>query len=264
MRWAVAALLLLGCTKAAGADVAATLVVPPAPRVVEDAKLPLALALGARRPMWPTHAEDAAWVRTLPKAKGFASVDGFVGVPEIALTWRVHPSRRVPGTESEKEEYAGLYEAQVELVLASGTRERAIDLGFHSGNVEGGEVSACERAGYRHANADYRFSFADMPSRVAFWEMGTMQGGSEFLVVLGTDGMHVLRRDTHDGACPVTIKQGPLEVCADMKWERLLEIPVAGEPRVSERAVDLDGAGVATPIDCKASYSGADLVAPGD
>ena len=67
-----------------------------------------------------------------------------------------------------------------------------------------------------------------------------------------------------DGACPVLKKQGPFEVCEDMAWEQLLEVPVTGEPRVSERAVDIDEAGVSTAIDCKASWSGQELTAPGE
>ena len=261
MRWSAAALLLLGCTKTAAPDAVPPLDVPPVPRTVEDAKLPLAHGASIMA-KWPTHAGDIAWLNTVPKAKAFARIDGLADASSIALTWRVHPSRRVPGTEDEKEEHAGLYEAKVELVLASATREKTMDLGFHSGNAEGGSLSYCERAGYRHGNPEYHSGFADMPSRVAYWEMDTMQGGSEFLLLLGTGKIHVLRRHTHDGACPVMKKQGPLGVCADMAWEQLAEIPVTGEPRVSERAVDLDAAGAATPIDCKASYSGEGLVAP--
>ena len=261
MRWSAAALLLLGCTRTAAPDAVTPLDVPPVPRAVEDAKLPLAHGASIMA-TWPTHAGDMTWLKTVPKATAFARIDGLADAPSIALTWRVHPSRRVPGTEDEKDAYASLYEAKVELVLAGGAREKTIDLGLHSGTAEGGSLSSCERAGYRHGNPENHFGFADMPSRVAYWEMGTTQGGSELLLLLGTGKIHVLRRHTHDGACPVMKKQGPLEVCADMAWEQLAEIPVTGEPRVSERAVELDEAGAATPFDCKAGYFNEDLVAP--
>jgi hypothetical protein len=71
-----------------------------------------------------------------------------------------------------------------------------------------------------------------------------------------------VHRFTHDGACPITVAQGPLRTCADMKWQLFADVRIAGEPRARESVVALDATGAATPFDCKHSYSGERLVEP--
>lgn len=254
MRWLL--LLAAGCAETAAAG--------PMPRVIEDAKV--SLALPETRPTFAVRAGDTAWIARLPKADTFAQIDGLSGTAHVAITWRQFPQHRRPGFDEEPD-YPSLFAGKVDLQLRSGEGVlRTVSLGEASGNVEGGAVTACERRGYRHSTDLYRFRHTDLPNRVAYWEVGTMQGGREYLLLLGTDRIHVLARHVHDGACPTRVPQGPLgDVCEDMRWERAFEVPTRGELRVSEESVEVDEDGRgAVPIDCKASFSGHDLVLPGE
>lgn len=259
MRPWLAVVLLAGCTKTAILEPA------PVPRAVEDDRVTLSVP-ETRRPGFATHAGDTSWVASLPKAKTFARVDGLASAESVGITWRQFPQHRRPGFDDEPD-YPSLFSGKVELELRGDGVVRTLSLGEKSGNVEGGAISYCERLGYRHpAGRDgYAFRHADLANRVAFWEIGTMQGSTEYLLLLGEGRIHVLHRGTHDGACPTTVAQGPLtDICEDMKWERAFEIPVHGEPRFTEASVGVDeNGGSPEPMDCKASYSGEDLVAPG-
>lgn len=266
MRWLALLTVLAGCAKT---PVTVPVDPLPVPRVVEHERV--VLSVPETRPRaFATHAGDTSWVAALPKARTFARIGGLADAETIAITWRQFPQHRRPGFEGEGD-YPSLYAGKVELELrGEDGRVRTLALGEESGNVEGGEVTACERAGYRHppatdAGPGYAFRHADLTNRVAFWEIGTMQGSTEYLLLLGKDRLEVLRRQTHDGACPTTIAQGPLEdICEDMKWERAFEIPVHGEPRVTEASVHVDENGsTPEPMNCQGSYSGQDLVPPG-
>ena len=79
-----AVLLIAGCTKASTPNATAPLVVAPIPHVVENTKLDIAFA--DQVPTWPAHAEDPAWVRTLPKAKDFVRAEAITGAARIGIT----------------------------------------------------------------------------------------------------------------------------------------------------------------------------------
>lgn len=267
MRSLALLVFLVGCARTA---VTVPVDPVPAPRVVAHDKVTLSVP-GTRPRTFATHAGDTAWVATLPKTQTFARIDGLAGAASLAITWRQFPQHRRPGLEGEGD-YPSLYAGKVELeVRGDDGAVRTLSLGQQSGNVEGGEVTACERAGYRHppagdSGAMYTFRHADLANRVAFWEVGTMQGSTEYLLLLGKDRLEILHRGTHDGACPTAITQGPLgDICEDMKWERAFEIPVHGEPRVTEASVHVEeNGGTPEPMNCQGSYSGQDLVPPGE
>jgi hypothetical protein len=101
-----------------------------------------------------------------------------------------------------------------------------------------------------------------VPNLVSTFAMETMQGSTDFMLILVHDVLLVVHRFTDDGACPVTVAQGPLSTCADMKWELFADVRITGEPRAREAVVELDAARTATPFDCKSSYSGQRLVEP--
>lgn len=228
-------------------------------RIQEDAAPPAA----QQKRTFPTHAADSKWVRTLARAKTFKTYDLGAKKGEdvpIDFHWRVHPQKRIPGAPRE-EEYPSLYAGPVDLVVTRGDVKKTIDLGKHSGSPEGSSLLYCNRRGYKQP-ADESWSFPSLQNLVTTFDVDTMQGGSEWLVILARDVMHVLGRSTHDGACPIMVNQGPLSVCADMKWEQRFDIAVFGEPHVSESISTLDDKDVATPLDCKASYSGSRLVDP--
>lgn len=100
------------------------------------------------------------------------------------------------------------------------------------------------------------------PSGVDGWVKALPRAKTYFTLDLAAGVPPVVHRFTHDGACPVTIEQGPLRTCADMKWQLFADVRITGEPRARETVVELDAARTATPFDCKHSYSGGRLVEP--
>ncbi len=210
-----------------------------------------------------------AWVKALPRAKTYLTLDLAAGPPaasSLAITWRIHPSRTLQKLPPDQD-YAGNHPSKLELVLARGAAVRRLPLGEHGGSPESLGLTHCRRLGYTLApgdtpDADVAWGIPPLPNVVSTFTMATMQGSTDFMLVLGHDVLHVVHRFTHDGACPITVKQGPLSTCADMKWQLFADIRVAGEPRARESVVELDSAGTATPFDCKHSYSGEQLVAP--
>ena len=212
---------------------------------------------------WPTRADDTRWVRALPRAKSFAVFDQLARAGDakpIDFTWRVHPSHRIAGAPP-GEEYPSLYEGKVELLASRGDVTKRFDLGMHSGTPEGASLTYCDRKGYRQPPGE-GWSFPQLPNMVSAFEIATMQGSTEYAILLGRETMHVIRRHTHDGSCPTQVTQGPLRVCVDMQWQQLLELKVSGEPRITESVVTVDDVQKATPVDCKASYSGSRLLDP--
>jgi hypothetical protein len=181
---------------------------------------------------------------------------GVTTAAPLVLAWRMARERRradaPPG-----DEYPALYVRAVTLTAAS----RTIALGDQSGSPESSELTYCRALGFRQPFGE-RWSIPDVPDLVASFTVATMQGSSDWLVIAGErDRLHVLARHTHDGACPTRVMQGPLEVCADMKWKRSFDLQVDDARRVREQITIVEDGGN-TPFDCKQSYSGERLLPP--
>ena len=275
MRTAIVLLSLFGaaCSKSPPVEKPVHVAISAEPSVppVADAEAPLADAsVDATSPAarkkersFPTHAADAKWVRSLARSKTFATYDlGAKNGEDVPIDfhWRVHSRKRIAGAPP-GEEYPSLYAATVDLVVTRGNMKKTIDLGEHSGSPEGSTLPFCRRSGYRQPTGE-SWSFPELVNLVTSFGVDTLQGGSEWLVILARDVMHVVGRSTHDGSCPIMTVQGPLRVCADMKWEHSFDITVSGEPRMTESISMLDDKNAATPLDCKASYSGSRLIDP--
>ena len=209
------------------------------------------------------------WVKALPRARTYFTLDLAASVPPASLpeiTWRIHPSRTLQKVPPDQD-YAGNHPSKLELVLARGAVVRRLPLGEHGGNPESLGLTSCRRLGYTIApgdtpDSDVTWAIPKLPNLVSTFTMETMQGSTDFMLVLGHDVLHVVHRFTHDGACPVMVDQGPLRTCADMKWQLFADVRITGEPRARETVVELDTAHTATPFDCKHSYSGEHLVEP--
>ena len=234
----------------------------PTRATVDREPPPLLVTAAPETKTFATYAGDATWVRSLVKNKTFAISRDFdtASSDPIELTWLVYPSIRIadapPG-----EEYAGLWESKFQLVVRRGSVSRTFELGAHPGVPEASALTYCERRGYKQTG-DNTWAWGDQKNVVGSFELSTMQGSENVMLILGNDGIHVLERHQHDGSCPVQVRQGPFEVCADMQWQLAFEIPLRGEPRVAETAFHIDDASVRTPVDCTASYSGQSLIAP--
>jgi hypothetical protein len=44
--------------------------------------------------------------------------------------------------------------------------------------------------------------------------------------------------------------QGPLQTCPDAKWSLLADLPIEGEPVMTEAVLDVDAKDQARPFDC--------------
>ena len=222
-----------------------------------------------REDTFVTSAGADAWVKALPRARSYVVLDLAKGVAPASLleiTWRIHPSRTLENVPPDQD-YAGNHPSRLELVLARGAAVRRLPLGEHGGNPDSIGLTSCRRLGYTIApgdtpDEDAGWAIPPLPNLVSAFAMETMQGSTDFMLILGHDVLHVVHRFTHDGACPITIVQGPLSTCADMRWELFADVRITGEPRSRESVVELDAAHAATPFDCKHSYSGEHLVEP--
>ncbi len=255
-------LLLSACSRPPEATTIAPAPVLPMRATVDREPAASLVTAAPETKTFATYAGDATWVRSLSKATTFAVLRDFDSTTNdpIELTWLVHPSIRIadapPG-----EEYAGLYESKFQLVIKRGAVSKTIELGAHPGGPEASGLTYCERKGFKEGGG-YTWSWGAAKNVVGSFELSTMQGSNDVMLILGSEGIHVIERHEHDGSCPVRVHQGPFEVCADMKWKRALEIPLRGEPRVAETAFHVGEDGSRAPVDCTASYSGAALIAP--
>ena len=206
---------------------------------------------------------DRAWVSSLRRAKAFTTYDirrdaGEAGA--LPIQWRMLAERRRPDAPP-GEEYPALYVKAITLTAGA----RTIALGDHSGWPESSELTYCRALGYRQPPGE-PWSFPDLPYVVASFTVATMQGSSDWLILDGGgDRLHVLGRHTHDGACPNRTKQGPLDVCVDMQWERRFDLVIGNVPNLSvrETITSLDGDGGAeSAFDCTRSYTGSRLLPP--
>lgn len=240
---------------------ARTVAPPPALPIGEVDPLPLA-PLPAPSPKAPhaptfeTHSGDVTWLPMIPRAQTFAAL-ALAGDEDepLDIAWRIGPSRRDPDAPA-GEEYPGLYSSPIELVLARGKEVRTIPLGEHSGSPSSSFDTYCARSGFTQPEGA-SWSHPDLPNLVAAFDVDTIQGATEVVIVLGDGQLHVLTRETSDGACPSEVDQGPFLVCADMKWSYLAAVAVSGAPRVTETILDEDA-----PFDCARSYAGQSLIAP--
>jgi hypothetical protein len=209
------------------------------------------------------------WVKALPRSRAYVALDLATGTAPASLleiTWRIHPSRTQQKLPPDQD-HAGNHPSKLDLVLARGAVVRHLALGEHGGGPDSIGLTSCRRLGYTFApgdtpDSDLTWAIPALPNLVSTFAMETMQGSTDFMLILGHDVLHVVHRFTHDGACPVTVAQGPLRTCADMKWELFADVRITGEPRAREAVVELDAAHTATPFDCKHSYSGERLVEP--
>lgn len=211
---------------------------------------------------------ERAWVTSLRRGKGFTTYDirsdaGADGGDASLLTlhWRMLASRRRPDAPP-GENYPALYVQPITLTAGA----RTIALGDHSGWPESSELTWCRALGFAQP-AGEGWSFPDLPYVVASFTVATMQGSSDWLVLDGgADRFYVLTRHTHDGACPKRTKQGPLEVCVDMQWERAFDLVVGNVNAVRESITSIDSVDGGPPtesaFDCKRSYSGERLLPP--
>ncbi|MDB5220593.1 MAG: hypothetical protein JWO86_8520 [Myxococcaceae bacterium] len=222
-----------------------------------------------REDTFVTPSGSDGWVKALPRAKTYLTLDLAAGAPSASLleiTWRIHPSRTLQRLPPDQD-YAGNHPSKLELVLTRGAVVRRLPLGEHGGSPDSLGLTSCRRLGYTIApgdtpDSDVTWAIPTLPNLVSTFMMETMQGSTDFMLLLGHDVLHVVHRFTHDGACPVTVEQGPLRTCADMTWQLFADVRITGEPRARETVVELDAARTATPFDCKHSYSGERLVEP--
>lgn len=199
---------------------------------------------------------DLSWLSSLRRAKSFTTHD--VKASPLVFHWRMLRERRRPGAPP-GEEYPALYVRAITLTVGT----RTIALGDHSGSPESAALTHCRSLGYRQPPGE-TWSFPALPYLVASFSVATMQGSSDWLILDGGRGrLHVLGRHTHDGACPTSILQGPLEVCTDMTWERRFDLLLADADvsRAKERMTFVEDGGD-VDFDCKQSYSGERLLPP--
>jgi hypothetical protein len=230
-----------------------------------------AIRRAPREETFATSSGVDGWVQALPRARTYMVLDLATGTGPASLleiTWRIHPSRTLQKVPPDQD-YAGNHPSKLELVLARGAVTRRLALGEHGGGPDSIGLTWCRRLGYTLArergdtlDSELTWAIPPLPNLVAAFDMETMQGSTDFMLILGPDVLHVVHRFTHDGACPVTVTQGPLSTCADMRWELFADVHVMGAPRARESIVELDTAHTATPFDCKHSYSGESLVEP--
>ena len=197
-----------------------------------------------------THAGDDAWVMKLPRASTFTRVDlGADASAILEIAWRAYPSRTLKNLPAD-DDYGGNHPRKLELVVTRGAVTRTIALGEHGGGPARTSLTACFRQ-EKNPDPSTWMMIPPLPNLVSSFAMQTIQSGSDFLLVLGKDVLHLLHRTSQDGACGDLIKQGPLEACPDARWSLFADIKVRGEPPAKETVSDVDDSAHATPFDCR-------------
>lgn len=196
---------------------------------------------------FPLHPDDASWALALPRDVNYSEV-ALDGVGPLAIEWHVLPTRRLHDVPPEHD-YPGNYASELALLLRRGEAARTIALGLHAGSPSSLGLSSCQR---RLPETDRQVSA--LPNMASTFSVEIMQGSSDFMLVRGRAGaLHLLHRETHDGACPVMVRQGPLETCADMTWEALASITTDATVAV-ETVVFADEDGKTEPFDCRHAH----------
>jgi hypothetical protein len=235
------------------------------PRVEASPPVASAPSAPAGRPgrvAFEAKAADVAWVRRLRRSRHFRrlALPAANAADPLLVTWRAYPQhlrhKVAPGDEIPAD-YAGRFE----LVVAQGAAALPVDLGVIPGPPDSLFLTSCERQGYRLA-PDAKWSVPRLPNLVASFSAAISPSSSDYLLVAGPGTLYLLARYTHDGECPVVVHQGPLETCADMKYELLAEVRFSGEPRGEETVETIDASGARAPFDCANGRSGDDLRQP--
>jgi hypothetical protein len=204
---------------------------------------------------------DAAWIARLPRGKPFRQVH-LVGTTLVRVSWVQHEQRRLRDLPSDQD-FPGNYASAIELVLSGEADTVRLDLGTHSGGIEALGVTACERRGYR-VPPDSAWSFPHIPGLVSSFGVTIPQGGSDWMIVLAGDSLHVLARDTSDGTCESMIQQGPIATCKGEPYTRRAEVRLRGKPAFEEDVVvGANSAGAGEPWDCAEAWmDGSHLLPP--